>query len=352
MRSAGERRVGTIGFCAGLTLGLLFLWADFSPTMGQESQRTEGISTQRPNEEATKLATWRKSMARVPLPKKGCFKATYPNNEWQEVPCVKAPSIPFQVGDGDGNDFSASAGSISSVTGSFMSVSGVSGFADETDTASGTTSSYSLQLNTNTFPTASCSGAKDPTKCSGAQQFIFANNLPIGESGNCVLGGNSCVYVRYWLIGWAQTCADGWFRYGNDCYTQYDATSIPGALSIANMQSLVLQGLATSGMDEVILTCAPLVSSATCTSLLGSDMVSEGQDSVLNLQGQWTDAEFNVFGNGNGSQARFNNPATIVVKTEVDNGSTNQPVCKQESFTGETNNLSLVNPCCPYAVLS
>ena len=349
MRSATERRIGAIGFCAGLTFGFFCLWANLSPTMGEETPRTEGMSTPRPNEEAAKLTAWRKSMARVPLPKTGCFKASYPNDQWQEVPCAKAPSIPFQVGDGDGNDFSVNGGPITSVTGSFMSVTGVSGFADETDTASGTTSSYSLQLNTNPFPTASCSGAKDPSKCSGAQQFIFANNLPIGESGNCVFGGNSCAYVQYWLIGWAQTCPTGWSQYGNDCYTQYDSVSIPGALSITNMQSLVLQGVATGGMDQVILTCAPTVSSSACTSLLGSDMASVGQDSVLGLQGQWTDAEFNVFGNGNSSQARFNNPATIVVKTEVDNGSTNQPVCKPESFTGETNNLSLVNPCCPYA---
>ena len=67
------------------------------------------------------------------------------------------------------------------------------------------------------------------------------------------------------------------------------------------------------------------------------------------MQGQWSDAEFNVFGNGNSSQARFNSPATIVVKTEVDNGSANQRVCKPESLTGETNSLSLVTPCCPYA---
>jgi Bacterial Ig-like domain (group 3) len=348
MRSATERRVGAIGFCAALTLGLFFLWADFSPTMGQESQRTEGTSTQRRNEDATKLTTWRKSMARVPLPKKGCFRASYPNTEWQEVPCVKAPSIPFQVGDGDAHDFSVPAGSISSVTGSFMSVTGVTGFTDETDTVSGTMSSYSLQLNTNQFltPTA-CSGAKDPSMCRGAQQFIFANNLPIGESGNCVLGGNSCVYVQYWLINWAKTCPTGWYQYVNDCYTNFEAASIPGALSITNLQSLVLQGQATGGMDQVTLTCAPTVSSAACTSLLGSDMVSEGEESVLNLQGQWTDAEFNVFGNGNGSQARFNSPTTIVVQTAVDDGSTNQPVCKPESLTGETNSLSLVT-CCPY----
>jgi hypothetical protein len=136
MRSAAEGRVGAIGFCTGLAVGLFLLSASLTPTMGQDSQRREGTGAQRPNAETAKLATWRKSMASVPLPKKGCFKASYPNDEWQEVPCVKAPAIPFQVGDGDSNDFSAKGGSISSATGSFMSVTGVAGFADETDTAS------------------------------------------------------------------------------------------------------------------------------------------------------------------------------------------------------------------------
>jgi hypothetical protein len=119
-------------------------------------------------------------------------------------------------------------------------------------------------------------------------------------------------------------------------------------VSIANLQSLVLEGFATGGMDEVILSCASSVSSAVCTSLLGSDMVAQGQASVLNLQGLWTDAEFNLFGNCNNSHARFNSPTTIVVKTEVDDGTSNPPMCTMESFTGEKNSLSLVTPCCPY----
>jgi hypothetical protein len=61
--------------------------------MGEETQRMGGTSTRRPNEDATKLATWRKSMARVPLPKKGCFKASDPNTEGRGVPCVKAPTL-------------------------------------------------------------------------------------------------------------------------------------------------------------------------------------------------------------------------------------------------------------------
>jgi hypothetical protein len=349
-KATGFTATGIISF-GRLLCGTLFycFFCATPPTLSAEDSQKPAPASAQPaaaaaqpqDEQAAAREAWRKSMARVRLPKKGCFKASYPNIEWQEVPCVKAPSIPFQsVGGGDGNDFSARAGSISTATGSFMSVIGVTGFTSETDTNSGTSSSFSLQLNTNQFSTPACSGA-----CKGFQQFIFANNLPLGETGNCVFGGNSCVYIQYWLTN--STCPTGWTQYGNDCYTQYDSMMVQ-TVSIASLQSLTLEGVATGGMDEVILSCLSSVSSAVCTSLLGSDMVAQGQESVLSLQGHWTDAEFNVFGNGNSSQAHFNSPTTIVVKTEVDDGTSNPPLCPMESLTGETNNLSLVTPCCPY----
>ena len=38
---------------------------------------------------------FQKAMTQVPLPKKGCFKATYPTREWQEIPCTTAPTYPM-----------------------------------------------------------------------------------------------------------------------------------------------------------------------------------------------------------------------------------------------------------------
>src|SRR5262245_58586862 len=48
-----------------------------------------------PPPSAKSLHEWRKGMARVPLPKKGCFTSSYPSNEWQEVPCTAAPQRPY-----------------------------------------------------------------------------------------------------------------------------------------------------------------------------------------------------------------------------------------------------------------
>jgi hypothetical protein len=348
MKFAGATSVTVVGIRVGASLlfGLFFLGASSSPLMAQESQNPKGTNTQRPDEQAAKREAWRKAMARVRLPKKGCFKASYPNTEWQEVPCTTAPLIPFQplrrggepdnVGDGGSNDFSAQvSGSISTAVGSFNSVTGVS---SETDF--GMYNSFSLQLNTNTFMTSVCSQAADPSKCRGFQQFIFANNLPLGSSV-CTFGGSSCVYIQYWLTNWGTTCPTGWTPSGSDCYTNSLATTVT-SLVIGDLSGLTLTGEATGGMDEVIL--SP-----------GSDLNAMGQDSVLNLQGVWNTAEFNVFGNGNSSQAAFNPGSTIVVKTSVDDGTTNPPFCLQQSFTGETNNLNLANTtasttlvCCPF----
>ena len=45
-------------------------------------------------EERQKFDAWRRSMERVPFPKKGCFKASYPGTEWREVTCTAAPTRP------------------------------------------------------------------------------------------------------------------------------------------------------------------------------------------------------------------------------------------------------------------
>ena len=55
-----------------------------------------------------------------------------------------------------------------------------------------------------------------------------------------------------------------------------------------------------------------------------------------------------IVGDGGGSEAVFNSGATIVMRTSIDDGTTNAPQCTTEVYTAETNNLSLVPPCCPY----
>src|ERR1035438_7552893 len=96
----------------------------FSPLMAQAE----------PPAQSGSLEAWHASMSRAPLPQNGCFKASYPSTEWQEIPCTTPPSYPQPrrrggnpnpdtVGGGGTNDFSAQvSGPISTAEGSFISV--------------------------------------------------------------------------------------------------------------------------------------------------------------------------------------------------------------------------------------
>ncbi len=73
--------------------------------------------------------------------------------------------------------------------------------------------------------------------------------------------------------------------------------------------------------------------------------------STVNLSGGWNTAEFNIFGNGGGSEYSFaDTNVNIVVQTLTDNGmqgSVGAPpsACAQTGYTVETNNLNLGNCC-------
>jgi hypothetical protein len=181
---------------------------------------------------------WRATMARTPRPKSGCFTATYPDTEWQEVPCTTAPQRPYQpVGGpspqtvGHGVDFSAGTTQpISSAVGSFDTVVGVTSL-----TGPDGANSYSLQLNTNQFSTSSCNS----TACLGFQQFIYSTS-----------GG---LFMQLWLLGFGPNCPAGFGHFGhqNDCATNSDAVTVP-VQRLANLGQLSLTGTAVSGgMDTI-----------------------------------------------------------------------------------------------------
>lgn len=113
-------------------------------------------------EQARLMKAWHISMMQIPLPKKGSFEASYPSKEWREVPSTKkAPPIPFlrrrgvrPLTIGNGNDVSAQpcAGLISSATGTFDSVTGVTNESGQiNNTGPMVANAYSIQLNTNFF---------------------------------------------------------------------------------------------------------------------------------------------------------------------------------------------------------
>src|SRR5689334_7554822 len=81
---------------------------------------------------------WHEFMARTPLPKKGCFMASFPESQWKETPCTKAPARPYAPAEGpgpatvgSGDDFSAEVtGQITWAVGSFDTTSGLTSETD------------------------------------------------------------------------------------------------------------------------------------------------------------------------------------------------------------------------------
>jgi hypothetical protein len=266
-------------------------------------------------------------MARVSRPKQGCFKASYPNMEWQEVPCTterkKRPYAPRPQTVGNGNDFMAEVtGRITSATGSFDTVAGLTSVTG----VDGATNSYSLQLNTNLFDTPICDGASEPRNCRGWQQFIFTNQ---GEA-----------FMQYWLINYGDTCPDqtNWGSRPPNCFTSSHGVFVPPQ-PIANLAQLKVTGTATAdGYDNVSLATADEIYSV------------DGDRNILFtlVERDWNRAEFNVLGDCCSSEARFNDGSMMAVRVSVDYGSQEAPRCYDRGTTGETNNLNLVPPCCSY----
>ena len=320
-----------------LTVAILVLGLSFSLTaFAQPStvHSAQPMNAPTPPDRATQIRqAWVVTMSRTPLPKKGCFKSSFPSTQWQEVPCSTAPPNPYlpatgtplaqQVG--NGNDYSAqTSGSLSSVQGSLGSV----GLYAESGNVNGkpppVANSFALQLNTNRFRSVDARGnviAPTPCKggaagCLGWQQFIYSN------SGQ--------VFIQYWLLGYGPTCPSGWNQTSlspNNCFANSSATSFPVVQNIADLAFLVLTGSVAGSTDTVTIAApAGFISAASAPSILG-------------LQGQWKTAEFNVFGDCCGSQANFSKGTLLTLQMKLNDGTTIAPSCAKIGFTGETNNL-------------
>ena len=153
--------------------------------------------------------------------------------------------------------------------------------------------------------------------------------------------------MEYWLFNYGVNCPQNWnsVNVGGemDCWVNSSSVSVPPQ-QVTYLPGTTLSGSTANGADEIILD----------SSSLGT-LYSFGQNSVLSLDQNWTDVEFNLFGDGGGGEANVNNGSTFVVQTSVTNGATNAPLClgpQGAGTTAETNNLSLIPQsapvCCPY----
>ena len=159
-------------------------------------------------EELKRRDDWRVNISQLALPKKGCFEASYPNNQWREVACVAAPNYPQPpkrgprpLVVGNANDVSpqAPSGNISTAIGSFDNVSsGISESGQINNTGNAINNAYTLQLNTNFFTSSVCNTSADPSVCKGWEQFVFENN---GTTGR--------IFIQYWIIKYNKACPAG-----------------------------------------------------------------------------------------------------------------------------------------------
>jgi hypothetical protein len=371
----GLARFLSVMFAASLLAGPMSSIA----ARAQATQPTPAPSaaTQTSAEEAAKREVWRATIARTPAPKKGCFRASYPNPEWQEVPCGRPspypnpPRRPRPNFVGYTIDYSAQAsGLISSAVGSFASVTPATiteqgavpcppppppprcppnapnchpnNPADDVGNVCpvAKVDSFSLQLNSQFFElnapfelnsqASQIAACLNRTAACGWEQFVFSQyGCPDGP----------CVYIQYWLLDYGTTsppppsaCATAWAQGGDgstDWYCNSYSTTVPH-VSAAQLQGITLTGTAAADGDQVVLAIAGDAGL----------MAPAGGGDMLNLVQHWNAVEWGVFGVCCGYEAGFSAGSTIVVNTSVNEGAV--ATCVHEGFTAETNNLSLV----------
>ena len=270
--------------------------------------------------DAAAVQAWRAQVTQKPLPQEGCFSAAYPSTDWVQTACRVAPNRPYVPAHGhrgytvgNGNDYSAVVtGIISSAEGSFPMISGL-----RTETDNGRPNTYSLQANSQFFKTSVCNGATNPASCLGWQQFVYSNS--------------GVAFMQYWLINYGNTCpAGGWMAYSGDCYRNSAGVSTP-VQPLSQLGTLTITGTASrGGNDTLVFTSGDHAYS------------TSGKDTVVNLATAWNAVEYNVIGDGGGSQAKFNKGTSITVQIALQDGLTAAPTCQsKDGTTGETNNLNL-----------
>jgi hypothetical protein len=146
------------------------------------------------------------------------------------------------------------------------------------------------------------------------------------------------LYIQDWLIATGSKslrCPLKWLPEGPDCYTNSPHFVNVPSQSIANLAKMSVRGAAAPTGDSVFLTIGGK-----------SYGVRNAQsDALTDLSYHWSNVQFNVFGDGNGSIARFNSGSNVAVQVQIDTGTQPvDPLCVLTySSTEESNTLSLSN---------
>jgi hypothetical protein len=268
-------------------------------------------------------SAWQKIMGQTPTPGLGCYDASYPSTNWISQPCsnndTKTIANVGGCGTCDWMGFRTLGNYITNAQGS---VTSESTFVSEYDSYSGIQSDFSIQLNSNEFPFT-----YQGKSTTGWEQFLYQVASP--TTGN--------VYITYWLVNYSSvygSCPSGWFNDGSgNCYQKSSEATFSCSLCtqgtiLSELTSASLSGQVSSTADKVTF-CFK----GACTSSSGGDVIS-----LSSLY--WFAAEWNIFGQGGGSQAVFGSPFSLTITTFIYNRIRNT-ICGQDSYTTESNNLNL-----------
>jgi hypothetical protein len=288
---------------------------------------------------------WKRAVRSTRPPKAGCFSISYPANEWQEVQCAAPPSSggavarnrdvaalpnfrpatpgpevapPGSVAPGGGNagagtDWFAHAtgSSIQDVVGSFPATSGLT---QEWDPEyNDRLNAYCLQINSNFFSSPVCGSYSN---CYGWQQFEYSSTQ---------IGG---VFMEYWLFNYppagSNNCPSGWSVWVNPgtqasasttCHQVSDVNPVP-VQAITNLGNLVLNASANDPEFEVPLDLVWL-ETAGPSGGIGTIYAMNQDAATLSLYQNWSQVEFNVVGDWNGTEAMFSPGSSITVQAEI-----------------------------------
>jgi hypothetical protein len=151
---------------------------------------------------------------------------------------------------GNGDDYAIEvSGLISSATGTFPSVTGVTSEKSVGVAAFGGggilgANEYTLQVNSNYNKTTSV--CKSHSGCTVWQQFIYSPDYSTK--------GKAAVFIQYWLLGYGGTsCPSGFGSDGSgDCYKNSSAVTAPDvpATQLANLK---ISGTATTGGNDTVV---------------------------------------------------------------------------------------------------
>ena len=314
------------------------------PLVAPRAQTPPPKDHPRPN--AVERKSYETRMMATHPAKTGCFEAHFPDEHWVETPCLAAPHTPNQhhapgphpntVGDGTDWFATVTSGTISQVTGSFDSVSGVVKLLGPIlgDTSVVHPNVYAMQMNSNTYTPSICGTLTD---CAWVQ-FIFSQT-------QC--GSSPCAFIEYWLLNHTSPCPT------NASWTYYDGSvpgTTPGCYLNTPSKSLAAVPLSDLGSLRVIAKTQGGNDIVTISDVSGT-LGSQSNPSIANLSSGWTGVEYNLVGDCCSTETFFTSTTTasLTLRVATVNGTTNAPNCAS-TFTGttaESNNLNLTGSCTP-----